>query len=182
PKPQGYVNDFAGVLDASAKAQLAALVRDTEQKTTVEIAVATVSSLDGMTIEEYANKLYHAWGVGKRGKDNGVLLLVSPLDRKVRIEVGYGLEPVLPDGLSGEIIRTALVPEFKNGAFAAGILAGARRIAEIVERNHRVTDEERRQLAVAAENRPPMLLTTAFFGLVGAVGAVAAGAGLRPPA
>jgi uncharacterized protein len=78
PKPNGYINDFAGVLDASSRAELNALVRDTEQATTVEIAVATVTSLDGMTIEEYANRLFQEWGIGKKGSDNGVLLLVAP--------------------------------------------------------------------------------------------------------
>src|SRR5262245_15009816 len=85
PKPLGYVNDFAGVLSGDAKEELVALLRETERKTTVEMAVTTVASLDGLSVEEYANKLFHAWGIGKRGRDNGVLLLVAPSERKVRI-------------------------------------------------------------------------------------------------
>ena len=99
PKPHGLVTDLAGVLDADGKAGIEALLRETEQNTSAEIALATVPSLDGRTVEDYANALFNEWGVGKRGKDNGVLVLVAPTERKIRIEVGYGLEPVLPDGL-----------------------------------------------------------------------------------
>src|SRR2546430_4392626 len=93
PSPQGYVTDAAGVLDPSSKAQLESHLAEFERQTSNEIAVATVPSLEGETIETYAVELFKRWGVGKKGKDNGILLLVAPNDRKVRIEVGYGLEP-----------------------------------------------------------------------------------------
>jgi uncharacterized protein len=124
PKPTGYVNDFAALLDAGARAELEALLRETEQATTAEIAVATVTSLDGLTVEEYANQLFQAWGIGQQANDNGVLVLVAPNEREMRIEVGYGLEPVLPDGLAGEIIRTEFLPQFKSGDYSAGIRQG----------------------------------------------------------
>ena len=88
PKAEGYITDSANVLDAGAVREIEALVKDTEEKTTAEIAVATVSSLDGMSVEEYANRLFKEWGVGKKGRDNGVLILVAPNERKIRIEVG----------------------------------------------------------------------------------------------
>src|SRR5262249_17021891 len=87
PRPSGYVIDFAGVLDASARDELMSIARDLERQTTAEMAIATVSSLDGMSVEEYANRLFHDWGIGKKAADNGVLVLVAPSERKMRIEV-----------------------------------------------------------------------------------------------
>jgi uncharacterized protein len=137
-----------------------------------------VPSLDGMSVEEYANKLFHEWGVGKRGRDNGVMLLVAPGEHKVRIEVGYGFEPVLPDGLAGEIIREQCLPAFRNGNYAGGMTAAVRRIAEIAARNHVVTPDERRQFAAKADDRPPVYLMVPFFGLFIGIGAFMIGAGL----
>src|SRR5262245_36363925 len=97
PKPTGPINDFAQVLDEATERELAALVKSVEDETTAEIAVATVTSLEGMSVEEYATRLFAEWGIGQKGKDNGVLVLVAPSERKTRIEVGYGLEPILPD-------------------------------------------------------------------------------------
>ena len=91
-----------------------------------------MASLEGMTVEEYANRLFAEWGIGQAADDNGVLLLVAPGDRAVRIEVGYGLEPILPDGLAGEIIRTEILPEFRAGNVPRGIGRGLNRISQIV--------------------------------------------------
>lgn len=135
PKPIDYVNDFANILDEKTKSELNSLVMQVEQKTSAEIAVVTISSLEKMTIEEYAEKLFKKWGVGKKGKDNGVLILVAPNERKMRIEVGYGIEPVLPDGLCGEIIRTEMSPAFSRKDYRIGFQRGVSRIAEIIERN-----------------------------------------------
>ena len=101
PRPSGHVNDFAGVLTADDRAYLENFLRSVERDTTAEVVVVTVTSLDGMTIEEYANRLFADWGIGTKARDNGVLLLVAPAERQVRIEVGYGLEGSLPDGLAG---------------------------------------------------------------------------------
>lgn len=132
PKPQGAVSDFAGVLDADARARLTSLAAGLENKTTAELAIVTVPSLEGDTVENAANALFNAWGVGKKGKDNGVLILLAVQDRKTRIEVGYGLEGTLNDGLCGEIIRAKMIPEFKAGRLAAGLEAGAQSVATIV--------------------------------------------------
>ena len=177
PKPHGLVTDLAGVLDADGKAGIEALLRETQQNTSAEIALATVPSLDGRTVEDYANALFNEWGVGKRGKDNGVLVLVAPTERKIRIEVGYGLEPVLPDGLAGEIIRTDFLPEFRAGRFQSGIVKGIRHIAAIVVANHTLTPEERRRLEEG--DRPPAWLMVPFFGLFVTLGAFAVGLGAR---
>jgi uncharacterized membrane protein YgcG len=146
PKPSGPVNDFADILDAPTLAELKALSADVEAQTTSEIAVVTVTSLDGMSVEEYANRLFREWGIGQKAADNGVLILVAPSERKIRIEVGYGLEGVLPDGLAGQIIREEFTPQFKDGHYPQGILLGTRRVAEVVRRNHTLTADERKQL------------------------------------
>jgi uncharacterized protein len=179
PKPDGFVNDFAGALTPETKTALDALVRDVEQQTSAEIAVATVPSLEGMTVEEYANRLFREWGIGKKGQDNGVLVLVATGERKMRIEVGYGLEPILPDGLAGEIIRTDFLPQFRSDNYDGGILQGVRRVADIIRRKHVVTDGERAKLAAAAEDRPPAFVMVPFFGIFIALGFFSLGLGLR---
>jgi uncharacterized protein len=144
PQPNGRINDFAGVLDEPTRAELAALSAAVDAETTAEIAVATVTSLSGMSVEDYAVKLFAAWGIGKRDKDNGVLVLVAPMARETRIEVGYGLEPILPDGLAGMIVRDQFLPHFREDNYQEGIVAGVQRIAGIVRRNQPPTEAERR--------------------------------------
>lgn len=178
PKAQGYVNDFAGTLNSRVSAVLESELRAAERQTSAEIVVVTVSSLEGMTIEAYANGLFNEWKIGKRGKDNGVLVLVSPAERHVRIEVGYGLEPVLPDGLAGEIIRTDFLPAFRRGDFGNGILAGVRHITEVVTRDHALTAAERRQLTVGQTVQPPWLFIVSVFGVFIVIGAFPLGLGL----
>jgi uncharacterized protein len=178
PKAQGYVNDFAGILNSRVSAVLESELRAAERQTSAEIVLVTVPSLEGMTIEAYANGLFNEWRIGKRGKDNGVLVLAAPAERHVRIEVGYGLEPVLPDGLAGEIIRTDFLPAFRRGDFANGILAGVRHITEVVTRDHTLTADERRQLTVSQTVQPPWLFIVSVFGVFIVIGAFVFGLGL----
>lgn len=133
PQPAGRVSDFALVLTAGDKTHLQTLIRGVEGKTTAEIFVVTVTSLEGMTVEEYGNKLFNQWGIGKKKKDNGLLVLVCPPERKMRIEVGYGLEAAIPDGLAGEVIRKVFTPQLKKGEYSAGITAGVEQLARFVE-------------------------------------------------
>jgi uncharacterized protein len=177
PAPQKYVSDNAEVIGGPALQAINATLRSLENDTTVEVAVVTVQSLDGMTVEDYANRLFKEWGIGKKTADNGVLVLVAPSERKMRLEVGYGLEPILPDGLAGEIIRTRFTPAFKNADYSGGINAGVDRIAEIIRAKHIVTPEERKALAAAADDRPPSLLTIPFFGAFIGIGGFMLGAG-----
>jgi uncharacterized protein len=132
PKPNGWVNDFAGILKESTRQQLAQDITVLEHRTSVEVAVVTVPSLDGETVEMYANKLFKEWGIGKKGKDNGVLILVAPRERHMRIEVGYGLEPYLPDGLAGEVIRRQMLPAFKLKDYDRGVIDGTERVIAII--------------------------------------------------
>jgi uncharacterized protein len=144
PRPTGaYINDWAGVLSPEAVQRLDTLVREVEKQTGAEIAVVTTQTLDGMPVEQYATALFNAWGIGKKGRDNGVLVLVSPQQRETRIEVGYGLEGVLPDGLAGAIIRANFLPYFRQDQYERGIVEGVGRVAGVVRRNQALTAEQR---------------------------------------
>ncbi len=122
PAPVGHVNDFAEMLSVQTRAGLEQKLSSLQQETGIEIAVATVQNLGGDTVENVAVELFKQWGIGKRGKDNGVLLLISREDRKSRIEVGYGLEGVLTDVGTSRIQREILVPAFQKGEFDRGVI------------------------------------------------------------
>ncbi|MGH9626921.1 MAG: TPM domain-containing protein [Bryobacteraceae bacterium] len=104
-KPQGYVSDFAGVIDPASRGQIESYATRLEAATGVQMAFVTLKSLEGDPIEDVAVRLFEQWGIGKKGKDEGLLLLLSIGDRRSRLEVGYGLEPVITDGTSGSILR-----------------------------------------------------------------------------
>ena len=122
-QPPQYVVDLAGVLNAETRARLNARLKDLEAATTAQVVVLTVNSLEGEPIENFSHQTAVKWGIGQKGKDNGVLLTVAVKDRKYRIEVGYGLESTLPDSLVGSLGREYLVPNFRKGDFAGGIVA-----------------------------------------------------------
>jgi uncharacterized protein len=119
-----WVTDVPRALDAATVAQLNAMLGELERTSGAEMAVVVVDSLDGQSVEEFAEQLFKLWGIGKAGKDNGLLLLWSRGDRRVRIEVGYGLEGTIPDGKAGAILDAYVIPKFKEGQFDAGIIAG----------------------------------------------------------
>ena len=133
PKPDGPINDFAGVLDAPSKAALLSQVQEIKDKTGDEIFVAIVPSLQGMTVEEYSNRLFTQWGPGQKGKDNGLLVVVCPAEHKARIEVGYGLEGVITDGRAGDVIRGNFLPAFKKNQYGPGLLAGVGELSKMLE-------------------------------------------------
>jgi uncharacterized protein len=137
-KPQGYVSDFANALSPAARAQLTALCTEVDQKTHAQIAVVTVQSLNGLEPEDYAVQLATKWGVGPKQSSRGVMILWSPSDRKYSTVVGYGLEPILPDGKVGGFGREA-VPLFKAGSNDAAILLLTRRVADVVAQDAGVT-------------------------------------------
>jgi uncharacterized protein len=137
-KPAGYVNDFAGVLSQSARAQLTALCTEVDQKAHAQIAVVTVKSLEGKPVEDYAIALATQWGVGPKQSDRGVLILVAPQEHKYWTTVGYGLEPILPDGKVGGFGREA-VPYLRDGNYDAALLLITRRIADVIAQDRGVT-------------------------------------------
>jgi len=137
-KPQGYVSDFAGVLSQAGKAQITALCGEVEQKTHAQIAVVTVKTLDGQPIEDFANTLFEKWGIGPKKSGHGVLILIVVDDRKSRIEVGYGLEPILPDGKVGSFLREA-APPLRENDYDGALLFVARRVADVIAADRGVT-------------------------------------------
>jgi len=138
PAPDGWVNDFAGVISPEYKEKLTSLISELEQKTTAEIAVVTVNSIAPYDEKEYARLLFDNWKPGKKGKDNGVLVLLAIKERRWRIETGYGVEGILPDGLCGEIGRNYMVPYFKEGRYGEGLYYGVIEIAKIIANNSSV--------------------------------------------
>ncbi len=132
PALTGRVVDAAHILDPATVAALEARLAAQEAKTTDQVVVATVPSLQGTSVEDYANRLFRAWQIGQKTKNNGVLLLVAPNERKVRIEAGYGLEGILTDAVSSLIIRNAIVPSFKAGDMAGGVRKGTDAVLEVL--------------------------------------------------
>src|SRR6516164_1856228 len=132
PALSGRVVDQAGVMTAEAKGGVEAKSKALEDKSGIQLVVATVKSLQGGDIESYANDLFRYWKLGEAQKNNGVLLLVAPAEHKVRIEVGYGLEGTLTDALSSVIISSAIVPRFKAGDFSGGIERGVDGIVSVL--------------------------------------------------
>lgn len=130
PALTGRVVDAANLLSPEAEQKLDARLKALEDSTGRQMVVATLPDLQGYPIEDYGYQLGRAWGIGDAKRDDGVLLIVAPNERKVRVEVGYGLEPVLTDSLSSVIIQTQIVPAFRRGDMEGGILAGAAALAD----------------------------------------------------
>ncbi len=131
-KPSGYVNDFASVIDPAAKDSLEASLSQFEQETSVEIAVVTVPNLNGTTLEDYAVKIFEEWGIGEKGVDNGLLLLIARDEKRVRIEVGYGMEPYITDGKAGKILDDNVVTPLKAGNYTQAAVGGAQALVQAV--------------------------------------------------
>jgi uncharacterized protein len=121
--PHTYVVDMAGIIQKEYNARLNAHLKELEQKTTAQVIVLTVNSLDGDDITDLAQRIFEKWKLGKKGKDNGLLLIVSLKDRKYRFHTGYGLENILPDSKLGSIGRDHLVPHFRKGDYGGGIFS-----------------------------------------------------------
>lgn len=132
PELTGRVVDNAGLLDAATEAQLTSALAALEDKSSDQIVVVTLPSLQGYTIEDFGYQLGRHWAIGQKGKDNGALLIVAPAERKVRIEVGRGLEPHLTDAMSRLIIENAILPRFRRGDFQSGIVAGVRDMTDVI--------------------------------------------------
>jgi len=132
PPLTGRIVDQANIIPQDTRNALEPKLAELEQKSGIQLVVATVSSLEGQEIEPYANQLFRFWKLGEKAKNNGVLLLVAPQERRVRIEVGYGLEGTLTDALSAVIIANAITPRFKTGDYAGGITRGVDDIVTVL--------------------------------------------------
>src|ERR687885_1915980 len=147
-----WVTDMAGMLDEPTEAQLNSLISQLERKNGTEIALVTVpETAPAASPKEFTTKLFNYWGIGKKGKDNGVLLLISKSDRRVEIETGYGMEAILPDAKVGNIINTEITPRFKQGDFKGGTLAGTKALVVAIEKS---------QSSSASQNPIPTAIAT----------------------
>ena len=133
PYLSGRVVDDAEILSPAARERIGNALKAHEQKTTNQIVVLTVPTIGQESIEEYANRVFVAWGLGQKDKNNGALVVVAPKDRKMRIEVGYGLEGTLTDAMSSRIIRNEMTPKFKENDFDGGVEAGVKSLVALLE-------------------------------------------------
>jgi uncharacterized protein len=139
PKPRGYVSDFADIIDSGDESRMAQFAASIRKATSIEIAVVTVKTFSPYgSIEQYSIDLATEWGIGKAGDDSGMLLLVALQEREARIEVGYGLEGVFPDGLVGRIMDKSMIPYFKNNDFGTGLAKAMEGIAGVIQEEYDV--------------------------------------------
>lgn len=164
PPLQARVTDLTGTLSAEQQAALGASLEAFEQRKGSQIAVLLVSTTKPETIEQYSIRVAETWKLGRKGVDDGVLLLVVKEDRAVRIEVGYGLEGVLPDALANRIVREVIVPRFRSGDFYLGLVEGVDRIIKVVDGEP--LPEPSRERGEAAENNIGRVLPILFIGIL----------------
>jgi len=139
PRPRGLVNDFANVVSPEFEQKMVQITDELLTKTGVPVVVVTMSQIGGEDYTDYANRLYAEWGIGKKGDDRGVLVFVAVQERKMRIETGYGIEGVIPDGVAGEIRDRYMIPYLKEDKFGQGLLNGTMAIAQLVSKDAGVT-------------------------------------------
>ncbi|MEO0691107.1 MAG: TPM domain-containing protein [Pseudomonadota bacterium] len=149
PELTGRVVDQANILPAETEAQLTAELAALETQSNRQLVVATVNSLEGYDISDYGNRLGREWGIGQEGEDNGAILLVAPNERRVRIEVGYGLEGYLTDALSALIIQNVILPPFREGDLPGGVVAGTQAMIAQLQ----LPPEEAAKVAAEASKR-----------------------------
>lgn len=183
PPLQGYVNDYAGMISPEARTKLENDLRAFEQSDSTQVVILTIPTLEGEDLEGFSIRVATTWKIGQQTKDNGVLLLVARQERKIRIEVGKGLEGVLTDLLSGRIIDLVIKPNFKRGDYSGGLVAG---VAAVIDATRGEFKAESRPPAVKHKKGAPSFFTLLIFlsiayfflrsfsrilgGLVGAVG------------
>jgi uncharacterized protein len=137
-KPEGFVSDFAHVIDPQSKAALEQYCTAVQTATGAQIALVTLPSLENEPVEDVANTIFHAWGVGSKGKNEGIMLLLSVGDRRSRLEVGYGLEPIVPDGLAGSVLDE-MRPALRQQQYGQAMMAAAQTIGSIIAKSKGVT-------------------------------------------
>jgi len=163
PPLTGRVVDDAEVLSASTKSELTDMLPAHERATSEQVVVVTLDSLRGYTIEEFGYQLGRHWGIGQKGMNNGVLLIVAPKEHKVRIEVGYGLEGELTDAICSSIIRNYILPSFKRGDFNAGVRAGMMSILQVLGVTLPPRQADRRHRLANVTSIPPTIQSPPGF-------------------
>ncbi|NTV14897.1 MAG: TPM domain-containing protein [Desulfobulbaceae bacterium] len=183
PAFRGYVNDYAGMLSPEATGQLQQALAGFDKSDSTQVAILTIPSLEGEDLAGFSIKVVEKWGVGQKGKDNGVLLLVAKQERKVRIEVGRGLEGVLTDLVSGRIIAQIISPAFKAGRIDEGFLAGTAAIIQATRGEFKAEARDSRR-----RDEPSLLfkfavlaiIATVFIGRISRPFGAAAGSAIFP--
>lgn len=166
PELTGRVVDEAGILDADTRTRLEKLSADLEAKTTDQLVIVTLKSLQGTSIEDYGYQLGRKWQIGQKDKNNGVLLIVAPNDKRVRIEVGYGLEPTLTDAIASVIIQNSILPRFRAGDFAGGVRRGAEDIVQVIAGDAKEIQERAAQRQHARGLSAAEMMIVAFWIIV----------------
>jgi uncharacterized protein len=161
------VSDFAGLLAPADRTAVDHRLGQLRHQTGDQFALVTLDSLEGGQIDDFAVKLFKKWGVGEKGKNNGVMLLVAVKDRKARIEVGYGLEPILPDALAGRVLDEELYPSFKQHRYSEGLRRAVDRIAEILDRGEPAPPQARQGKVPTAWDIVAAVLSLSFFVAIG---------------
>jgi len=154
PRAAGAVNDFASVLAPEVQATMEGLAREILDKTGTAVVVATVKTVGDSDPDMYANELYEAWGIGRKGEDKGVLIFLALAERKVRIETGYGVEGLLPDGLVGSILDEYALPLFRQGQYDRGLLSTMAAVGRVLAKDAGVSLDEAYQTALPKQTRP----------------------------
>lgn len=159
--PQGYVNDLAGVIDSDSRQRITALCEEVDQKADAQLTVVTIHMLEGEAVQDFANRLFEKWGVGPKGKDRGVMVLLAVNDRQYWTEVGYGLEPILPDGKVGGFGRQML-PLLRQNQYGAALLQISSQIASTIAQDRGITLTQGKPAAAPPLEGSP---EPSFFGI-----------------
>lgn len=178
PALTGRVVDQAHILSPAIQAQLTQSLDALEAKTSRQLIVVTLPSLNGYEISDYGYQLGRAWGVGQKGLDNGVLFIVAPSEHKVRIEVGYGLEPIITDALSSQILQRQVLPKFRSGDTPGGIVAGVQALVDQLSLDPSAAEMKAAQAAQGAQtgrSTNPVPLIVFAFVMLWAMGAILGG-------
>ena len=179
-KPTGYVNDFAHVLDPAGKQGLEDYCAMLERTTGAQMAIVLVDTLEDEPIDDVANRLYREWGIGKKGKDEGILILLAVRDHKDRAEIGYGLEPVITDGRAGSVLR-GIRPILRQGNYAGALLAAAQEFGQLIAQSKGVQlPDQPRPVTRPAQREtslPWPVMVFGFFALLWLLGRISGGRG-----
>jgi len=170
PRGQGYVNDFAGLLNSNDKLAMTKLAGELEKKTTAQIAVVTVQTTGPESIHGFSVRLFDRWRIGQEGKDNGVLLLMAVNDRKAWITTGYGLEGVIPDVIANKIVRSVMIPYFKQGQYSKGMKEGTVAVISLIAKEYdvQITGQETQVYQAVHRKKSgfEIIFTILFFVLI----------------
>lgn len=172
PRLKGRVNDYAGMLSSATEQQLEAALAEFERTDSTQIVVLTIPSLEGDSLEDFSMRVAESWKIGQKGLDNGAILLISKNDRKLRIEVGYGLEGKLTDLMAGRIIRDVITPQFKAGQFDQGIVEGVQAMIQTTRGEYEAASKARPAGKGGPDYRGFLSMSLVFLFLINLLGRV----------